>query len=322
MNRIDVSVIIPVYNASALLPRCLDSVFAQQKRIDIEVILIDDGSTDNSVALIKSRPENGIVLLSQTNAGPASARNKGIEAARGSYLAFLDADDYWLPGFLDRTVAFLDNNPEAIAVSVGQRHRTISGSHVLPQFLEQTTEPEAVLLDDFFAFWSEHNHVCTGSVLMRTDVVRQTHGQRTELRICEDLEFWAFLATWGKWGFIPEILFVSDGGEVTRQIGWLEKNKKRWASAPTLEQWERRIVTRLPDTLSESYRKSCGRIARNLCYSILLSGRKDLARQQCLTHGAFFPAGRLTSLLRIAARNRLCWNLITTLLIQREYNRK
>lgn len=321
MNTIDISIIIPVYNASALLPRCLDSIFTQQADHTLEVILIDDGSTDNSVELIETRPEKGIVLIRQANAGPAAARNKGIEAARGKYLAFLDADDYWLPGFLDRTSNFLDTFPEAIAVSVGQRHVTIAGLHVLPGFLRNEPQTKAMILDDFYSFWAMHNHVCTGSVLMRTEIVRQTRGQRTELRVCEDLEFWAFLATWGKWGFIPEILFVSDGGEVTRQIGWLEKNKKRWDSAPTLEEWEKRIVARLPRSLAESYRQSCGRIARNLCYSILLSGRKALARQQCLAHGAVFPAGRLTTLLRFAARNRFCWNLTATLLIHREYNR-
>lgn len=81
----DLSVIIPVYNAAALLDRCLDSVFNQKTRYTYEVILVDDGSTDNSVELIKARNEKNIILYKQQNAGPAAARNKGVELAQGKY---------------------------------------------------------------------------------------------------------------------------------------------------------------------------------------------------------------------------------------------
>ena len=99
-KEIDISVIIPVYNAALLIDRCLDSVFAQNGIYKTEVILIDDGSTDNSVEIIKNRREQSqIILLQQKNAGPAVARNKGLAIASGKYAAFLDDDDYWLPDF-------------------------------------------------------------------------------------------------------------------------------------------------------------------------------------------------------------------------------
>lgn len=102
-KEIDISVIIPVYNAALLIDRCLDSVFAQNGIYKTEVILIDDGSTDNSVEIIKNRREQSqIILLQQKNAGPAVARNKGLAIASGKYAAFLDADDYWLPDFFNR----------------------------------------------------------------------------------------------------------------------------------------------------------------------------------------------------------------------------
>ena len=89
-EMIDVSVIVPVYNAGSLVSRCLDSIFNQAGGFSIEVILVDDGCTDNSVEVINARPEQDrIRLFRQSNSGPAKARNRGIAEARGSYLAFI-----------------------------------------------------------------------------------------------------------------------------------------------------------------------------------------------------------------------------------------
>lgn len=78
----DLSIIIPVYNASKLLERCLDSIFEQKTQYSYEIILIDDGSTDNSIEIIKGRKEPNIILYQQQNSGPSVARNKGVELAK------------------------------------------------------------------------------------------------------------------------------------------------------------------------------------------------------------------------------------------------
>lgn len=233
----DLTVIIPVYNAALLIDRCLDSIFSQRGEYQIEVICVDDGSTDDSVERIRRRQETSIRLITQQNSGPASARNKGILAAEGRCIAFLDADDYWMPDFVEQTLGFLHAHRECIAVSVGQRHITMSGESVKPDGIENFDG--SMVLSNFFEFWAKYNHICTGSIVIRTEVARRAGGQREDLRICEDLEYWALLATYGTMGFIPEVLFVSDGLKVTQKIGWVEKNKKRWASAPTVESWEK-----------------------------------------------------------------------------------
>ena len=323
MKSIRVAVIIPVYNGSLLISRCLDSVFNQNSVFDLEVIVIDDSSTDNSAEIVRNYP-NHVRLMKQENQGPAAARNRGILAATGKYLAFLDADDYWEPGFLAATVNFMESNPEAVAVSVGQLHK-IPGKPdtVAPALLKNNPEkyPVPILLDDFFEFWAEHNHVCTGSVLMRTDIVKQTGGQRPELRITEDLEFWAYLATFGKWGFIPKVLFVSDGGAVTLQMGWLDKNKKRWASAPTVEVWESRIIKRIGNPIPAGYLASRGHIAGNLAYSMILSSRDELARETIMISKKYLKKNKLNILLKAASCNYLVWAITCNLLRNREYNR-
>ena len=90
----DLSIIIPVYNDSLLINRCLDSIFHQTTQYSYEVILVDDGSTDNSVEILKARKEENIILYQQQNAGPSVARNKGVELSHGKFCAYLDADDY------------------------------------------------------------------------------------------------------------------------------------------------------------------------------------------------------------------------------------
>lgn len=319
-----ISIIIPLYNGAFLVKRCLDSVYNQIGDYSLEAIVIDDGSTDNSVEIVRNYPKE-VKLLQQTNQGPAAARNSGIEVATGKYLAFLDADDYWQPNFLQETVTFLEEHNDAIAVSVGQIHKIPGKSDsISPKILE--TKPSqygsCLLLDDFYKFWSEQNHVCTGSVLMRTNIVKETGGQRTELRITEDLEFWAYLATFGAWGFIPKILFISDGGEVTRQAGWIEKNRKRWASAPTVEEWESRIVTRLTHEIIDSYRLSTGRIVRNLIYSMMLSGRISLARATALKNETNLPVDKISRIITIVARNKMLFYLFSKALLIREQRRK
>jgi glycosyltransferase involved in cell wall biosynthesis len=97
---IKVSVIIPVYNAEAYLWRCLDSI-VNQTLPEIEIIAVDDGSTDGSVGIITAYQERfpgRIILLRQANSGTGAARNSGIERAGGEYIGFVDADDYVEPG--------------------------------------------------------------------------------------------------------------------------------------------------------------------------------------------------------------------------------
>lgn len=315
----DLSIIIPVYNASLLINRCLDSIFHQTTQYSYEVILVDDGSTDNSVEIIKARKEENIILYQQQNAGPSVARNKGVELSHGKFCAYLDADDYWEDGFIEKTVSFLEEHDDCVAVNVAQRHLTISGEHVAPVCYSEYSKP--FVLDDFFSFWANYMHVCTGSVVIRSEVIKQTGGMRTDLRITEDLEFWALVSTYGRWGFIPEILFVSDGMEtITNQAEWLKKMQIRWNNAPSVTDWEKRIVKRA--NLSEAYKKARGRIARNLVYCQLLSGRESLARREAKLYGQNFTNDAIGKLMNFARRIPLMWWLLCKFLKYREWHRK
>src|SRR5690606_27199889 len=90
-----ISVIIPAYNAEATIVEAVESVLAQTYR-PLEVLIIDDGSSDATAALIENKYES-VRVIRQSNAGPSAARNHGIREAKGAWVAFLDADDRWLP---------------------------------------------------------------------------------------------------------------------------------------------------------------------------------------------------------------------------------
>lgn len=114
-----VSVIVPLYNKAAHIQRCLDSIARQTFR-DFEAIIIDDGSTDGSGELARSFGDGRFRMVSQSNAGPGAARNRGALEARAEILAFLDADDEWLPEYLENNLAALDSaDPEVAAASCG-----------------------------------------------------------------------------------------------------------------------------------------------------------------------------------------------------------
>ena len=105
-----ISCIVPVYNGERYLSEALDSIFAQSYR-PLEVIVVDDGSTDNTPQVMAGF-KNSIRYLEQSNGGPSATRNLGVSAARGDFVAFLDPDDIWHPEKLARQVARFEARPE------------------------------------------------------------------------------------------------------------------------------------------------------------------------------------------------------------------
>ena len=323
MLQIDLSVIIPVYNAVPLLERCLNSIFTQTTQYSYEVILVDDGSTDNSVEVIKARPERNIVLHQQSNAGPAAARNKGMELAKGRYVTFIDADDYWEDKYIEESVSFLDVHLECVAVTVGCKNISSLGGHVSynPIWLSEDVVIEPYVIRDFFAEWACDCFVGTCSTTIRREVALQSGGMRTDLRVSEDYEYWNYISTFGRWGLIPKVLYISDGGDVTWSQGWLNKMKCRWANAPALSVWECRIVATFDMEMSDSYKMVQGRVSRNLTYCQLLDGRLALSRSEALKYGEYFIKDPIGKLMNLAKYIPLTWWMLAKFLQYREYHR-
>jgi len=114
MSTVRVSVVIPLYNKERWVQRTLDSI-AEQSLSDFEVLVVDDGSSDRGPIVVANYGDSRFRLITQQNAGPGAARNRGIAEARGEFLAFLDADDEWLPNYLEESTRLLDDWGESVA---------------------------------------------------------------------------------------------------------------------------------------------------------------------------------------------------------------
>lgn len=114
------SVVIPVYNVAKYINKCLDSVLSQTFK-SFEIICVDDGSPDNSVELIKRYNDPRIRIISQVNMGLSAARNTGINASRGMFIALLDSDDYWAPSKLIKHFKHLQKD-QKLGISYSASH--------------------------------------------------------------------------------------------------------------------------------------------------------------------------------------------------------
>lgn len=266
-----VTVIIPTYNSKDFIKRCIGKVLGQTYS-NIEIIAIDDGSSDDTVKILNDFKIIK-VLQNDINQGPAYSRTRGLKEATGEYVTFLDSDDYWDENFIMATVEFLNKNLDAVAVSTGYIGIDLKGNKGIPKpSLDEKDSlyynKDGSICPDFFEFWSKYFGVLTGTVMMRTELAKKTDGQRSELRLTEDLEFWGYLSTFGRWGFIPQVLFITDPG-IFKPSERLKKMNIRYNFFVNLDidDWFKRIKSNLKDNDTKSVHKILDHIKTTIVVS-------------------------------------------------------
>jgi glycosyltransferase involved in cell wall biosynthesis len=154
MKNIKFTVIIPLFNKAEHILRTLNSV-AWQKYPATEIIVIDDGSTDNGALIVKNADMENIKLIQQQNQGVSAARNNGVALASHEYIAFLDADDQWLPLFLDEIARLIVKFPQA--KFFGTRYQIVESEHnyIDAKIKLKNIDPEGVILADYFNIASQ-----------------------------------------------------------------------------------------------------------------------------------------------------------------------
>lgn len=197
-----VSVVMPAYNAAACVRRAVDSVLAQTWA-DRELLVVDDGSGDATPAVLAAYGER-LRVLRQANAGPAAARNHGLRAARGRYVAFLDADDWWLPAKLERQVALLDARPALGFCSTATRVVDQAGAAAADW---PCSACNGALLETLFVR-SAAVSGSTSGVLARRELLLAAGGFDERLRGFEDPDLWIRLAARAGYACIAEPLTV------------------------------------------------------------------------------------------------------------------
>ncbi|MEM9907315.1 MAG: glycosyltransferase family A protein [Cyanobacteria bacterium P01_D01_bin.44] len=182
-----VSVIIPAYNSMAFLPETLDSVLTQTFA-DFEVLIVNDGSTDQLVEWASGLSDHRVRLINQANQGCAIARNTGILSSRGAYIAFLDADDIWEPTKLEKQVAILESSPNIGLVNTwisnidaqGDRVGKLSGSDAEGYVWESVIEDNPIM--------------CGSIPMIRRQCFERVGLFDQSLRSAEDWDMWIRIA--------------------------------------------------------------------------------------------------------------------------------
>ncbi|MFV8341103.1 glycosyltransferase family 2 protein [Flavobacterium sp. XS2P39] len=140
-----ISVVMSVYNTEAYLKESIDSILNQTYE-NFEFIIINDGSTDSSLEIIKSYSDERIVVLDQKNTGLAKALNNGVAMASGKYIARMDADDFAMTNRLDLQVSFLESNPDYVVVGSNAEFIDIKGEYLYTSKFPTTNEQMALTL--------------------------------------------------------------------------------------------------------------------------------------------------------------------------------
>jgi glycosyltransferase involved in cell wall biosynthesis len=177
MDKPLASIIVPVYNGERYLADALDSIFAQDYR-PFEVIVIDDGSDDSTADIARSYKE--VRYIYQTNQGHAMAKNVGISAAHGEFIAFLDADDLWAPNKLSVQVAYLLNHP-LVGYTIAKQQIFLEPGASLPPWLQKDFSLQA------------HTAYIPGTLVARRNVLDQVGNFDCDYRHSNDSD-WFFRA--------------------------------------------------------------------------------------------------------------------------------
>ena len=201
MSKPLVSVIIPTFNRGYCLEESIRSVL-QQSFADFELIVVDDGSTDNTSELVARFPAVKLIRL-EKNRGVSFARNRGMVEAQGDCIAFLDSDDLWEKDKLASQVKWIERGFHAVytdeiwirnrvRVNPMNKHRKYSG--------------------DIFRYCLPLCIVSPSSVLLRAEVLREVGGFDESMPVCEDYDLWLRIAKHYPFHFIAEKLIVKRGG--------------------------------------------------------------------------------------------------------------
>ena len=244
-----ISAIIPAYNSAKFLKEAIDSVIKQTHPID-EIIVVDDGSIDQTQQIAESYGHQ-ITYIKQKNQGPSAARNSGILAATGDWVAFLDADDQWTSDKIEQQLRALKKEPTLKLIAADMTEVDQSGEllvesvlakhDLLKQFISLDGKP----LPNALASLVTKNFIPTGTVIVERAVLVESELFNSQIRFGEDLELWAKIACNHPVTCLPKVMMLrrQHGGNATQNNqGMLEdlikvmQSIKRWGSGKLKEQ--------------------------------------------------------------------------------------
>ena len=203
-----ISVVIPLYNKEQSIASTLQTVLNQTYQ-DFEIVIVDDGSTDHSVEEVTKVLNPRIRLIHQENAGVSAARNRGIEEAKGEYIAFLDADDEWKPDYLKTQYELTQKYPECSVFACNYEFKDTQGK-VTPTIIRKLPfKGKNGILSNYFEVAScSHPPICSISIMVKKNAIQSIGGFPIGIKSGEDLLTWARLAVNGKIAYAKQAYAV------------------------------------------------------------------------------------------------------------------
>ena len=203
-----VSVIIPTYNREKYVVKALDSVLSQNFE-DYEIIVVDDGSTDNTKEDLK-RYKDKINYIYQDNSGVSAARNTGIKLAKGEWLAFLDSDDEWMPDYLSTQFEKVNQLPGICMQTADCRIKKLNGQKIsyfeMNGSLPECKGRDYLVVEKPFLFFINHLPWQIGPTIILKEAVKKAGFFDKSFKISEDIDLMARVALQGPFGIINKIL--------------------------------------------------------------------------------------------------------------------
>jgi glycosyltransferase involved in cell wall biosynthesis len=198
-----VSVIIPTFNRVHLLERAINSVLTQTNK-NFELIVVDDGSTDNTLSQLPPKfPQ--VHWITQQNSGVSKARNRGIQQARGQWIALLDSDDVWHPQKLELQVKFIQKTPSILFCHTDEQWIRNGTKVNPPSYLDKTNH-------QIFIKSLDRCIICPSSVLIHKSILEKTGLFNEELPVCEDYDLWLRLLIGYDIAYLPQKMVTKYGG--------------------------------------------------------------------------------------------------------------
>lgn len=189
-----ISVVIPLFNKETYIARAINSVLSQTYR-DFEIIVINDGSTDKSAEVVRSFSDSRIRLINQKNNGVSFTRNQGVKCAQSNFVAFLDADDEWMPTHLETLLRLNKRFPNAGIYATAFNWCLNPGKITRPKYREIPKAPFEGILPNYFKSAALGDYpVCSSVVGIRKEVFFEIGGFEVGEVMGEDLDFWAKIA--------------------------------------------------------------------------------------------------------------------------------
>ena len=291
-----VSVIIPTYNRVTTVTRAIDSVLAQTYS-HFEIIVVDDGSTDNTSDVLNERYGDRVRLVRQSNMGVAAARNAGVAAARYELVAFLDSDDYWLPRKLEVQVPLMADETVVLSFTNWWYGKDSSGQDYFSEVgLSFESEPSVIDCPLRIMARRRGTGVQTSQTLCRKSAVQRVGGFDQRMKVYEDTRMWLRLSLEGKFAVTSEPLGVwvvtDQESRLTRPRSyWYQREAAKGIFEVFMEAYAR--AGDFPSDVQKAVRDFIAYSLANQSKYYAVDRRYGMARRRALECLAFFPRGEV-----------------------------